>query len=1051
MGALIRWFVDNPIAANLLMIAMLLGGYFSVDSVKKETFPTFTGDVINISMVYPGAGPSEVEQQIVVRIEEAISDLPGIYQITSESRESYGNVSVVVTEGFDVRTLISDIKVRVDAINTFPVAAERPTIQQFVYREFLMWMALYGDADLRTMKNLAYQIRDEMSVLPGISEVLVTGLKTDEVAIEISEASLRRYNISFNEVAAAIRQTSLNVPAGTIKSKDGDIQIQTRAQAYDYDDFAQIVVRSTRDGQQLLLGEIAEINDGFSEENVLFRMNGKPGLNMEVKMSDDPLLFEGTKNAKKYIEEFQQLLPQGLSLKINFEAKSMFDSRFDLLKDNALSGLALVFIILMLFLRPILALWVVVGIGTTFAGAIWLLPLFDVSINMLSMFAFLMVLGIVVDDAIIVGESVYRHQQRGEKGNLAAYSGTMSVLKPVFLAVVSTILFFLPMIDVPTTVLVYTQSIFFVVLLCLIFSLVEALLILPSHLSHMKPETPSRFAPLRKLENLRHWFSSHMDSFAHNTYLPWLKKSMAHKGSTFLLFFFIFTVAVVLGQTGWVKSSFQPNVPRPFIMINVGFADGTPFSTTKATAEHIRNQMDVVSADEELIAQNSGKPFTRELNMSVNGTSATIFFGLTPAEERTIELEVVANKLRELIGPLPEAKSFSLNFSMGGDSTDITLNMNMLENRSSIQQQAVADVLATLASYPGVFNVRSDLDSERTEVEVDLKPYAETLGITLGDVAKQVRQGFYGEEIQRIPRAKEDVRVMLRYPADERRTLDTLDDMRIRTQDGREIPINAVADVQLVPGSSTIRRVDRRRNISITAEVEEGTDATQIVDEILGANLTNWKQQYLGFTLSTDGNLRNQEEFGANFGVNYLLALIVVYALFAIAFRSLYQPALIILAVPFGYVGALIGHMIWGTNISIFSFFGILACSGVVVNDNLVLLERINTLRERGESVKDAVLNAGIDRFRPIVLTSITTFVGLLPILFERSTQAMFLQPMVIALSHGVAFSSIVTLFLVPCGYYASEKGKERLSGVWSRFKIKYLGEVTAIENTPSD
>lgn len=1027
MNAVIKWFVDNPIAANFLMLVMLIGGYISYGNVKKETFPRYEGNIINVSMVYPGAASSEVEQQIVVRIEEAIADLPGIFQITSESRQGYGSVSVQVIEGFDVRELLNDVKGRIDAINTFPVSAERPIVQQLIFREFLMWMAIYGDVDKRVLKDLAYQIRDEMSVLDGISEVQITGLKQDEVSVEVSEENLRRYNLSFSEVSNAIRQSSLNVPAGTIKSKDGDIQIQTRAQAFNQEDFEKIVVRSNRDGSRLLLSDVAQINDGFSEEYVDFTMNGKPGLNMEVKMSDDPLLFEGTANARAYVEELQKYLPEGVELKINFEAKSIFDSRYNLLKDNAISGLILVFIILMLFLRPLLALWVVAGIATTFAGAIWLLPFLDVSINMLSMFAFLMVLGIVVDDAIIVGENIYRHQQRGEPGKLAAWTGTRNVLAPVFLAVASTIMFFYPMMDVPSDIVVYTRSIFFVVFLCLLFSLIESVFILPSHLSHLKPEAKSKFVVVQKFENIRHWFSGHMESFAVNKYQPALKVLLKHKGSTFLAFLFVFFIAVTMTATGWITRSFFPNVPQPMVMVNVGFPEGYSFERTKAIAQYMRDQVDILAADEELLERNGNKNFIREINKSTNGTSITLFIGLVDDENRDIPAADVAEKLRELIGPLPEAQSYSLNASLSGGGPEITLNLNMLDNQREVQQAAVNSVVKALSAYPGVLNVRNNLDSERTEVEIELKPHAESLGISLGDVASQIRQGFYGDEIQRIPRAKEDVRVMLRYSAEERRTLDTLDHIRIRTADGRELPIAAVADVKLVPGASTIRRVDRRRNITITAEVSEGNDANTIVTELLNSNLDNWKKSYTGFNLSRDANLRSQEEFGDNFAVNFLKIFLLVLALFAIAFRSLFQPWLVMLAVPFGFVGAALGHLILGVEISLFSFFGLLACSGVVVNDNLVLLSRINQLIERGEDTLSAVLDAGVDRFRPIVLTSLTTFVGLMPILFERSLQAQFLKPMVISLSFGVAFSSVVTLFLVPCCYYGGHRVKQRI------------------------
>lgn len=1041
MTVLVKWFIDNPIAANLLMIAMLAGGVAGYKSIKKEAFPRYEGNIITVSMAYPGAASSEVEQQIVVRIEEAIADLPGIFQISSMSRQGVGVVTIAVTEGFDVRELLNDVKGRVDAINTFPVSAERPVIQQQIRRPTLMWFAIYGDADRRVFKDLAYQIRDEMTLLEGVSEVRIMGLKEDEVSIEVSEENLRRYNLSFNEIANAIRQSSVNIPAGTIKSKHGDIQIQTRAQAFNYNDFADIVVRSDRDRGQLFLSDVAVINDGFSEQNVDFYMNGKPGLNMEVKMSDDPLLFEGTANARKYLEDFRKRLPDGIELKINFEAKTtLFDSRFNLLKDNALFGLLLVFLVLMLFLRPLLAFWVVAGIATTFAGAIWLLPYFDVSINMISMFAFILVLGIVVDDAIIIGESIYRHQQHGEIGRAASNSGAASVIKPVFLAVASTVIFFLPMIHVPSTYLVFTRSLFYVVFLCLTLSFVESLYILPSHLSHMRPERPARLFPFRILEKIRNWSSVHMERFVTGIYIPALRKSLQHKASTYLLFLFIFAAVVTLTIVGWIPTNPQPNIPQSFVYLTVNLPEGSSFQQTRDITQYIVDQVDVLSKDEELLKKNNGKPYLREVNRSLNGTSANLFIGFTWDEERDVSSVELVNRLRELIGPLPEAQSFSLNASQGSGAPDISLNMNMLDNSREVQQAAVKDVSQILAAYPGVFNVRNDLDSERTEVEVKLKPYAETLGITVGDVARQVRQGFYGEEIQRIPRTKEDVRVMLRYLAEERQTLDTLNHIRIRTADGREVPIDAVAEIKLVPGPSTIRRVDRKRNITITAEVAEDSDADSIVTEMMDNYLPQWEGNYPGFSLSRDGNLKEQAKFYDNFSKDFFKVFIIVMALFAIAFRSLFQPFLIMLAVPFGFVGAVLGHLCLGYNFSMFSYFGLLACSGVVVNDNLVLITRINQLRKRGSDTMQAIIQAGIDRFRPIVLTSLTTFIGLLPILFERSMQAQFLKPMVVALAFGVMFSSVVTLFLVPCGYHSGYLAKLRIISVFKHIYNKFTG-----------
>lgn len=1035
MKSIVAWFAQNPIAANILMLTLLIGGYMGWGDIKKEVFPTRAPQIINVNMAYLGASPSEVEQQIVIRIEEAIADIPGIFKITSQSRQSNGSVRIEVIDGYNISEVLNNIKTRVDAINTFPPSAERPIVSQAIVRNEFFFFNIHGKASPQQYKKLAYKVRDELPMLEGISQVDVQGLIPDEVALEVSEYTLRKYKLTFNEIAQALRASSLNVPAGSIRSEHGNIQIQTRAQAYNGDDFYNIAIRSHNDGSQLFLGDIATIKDGLAEVDAEFFFEGEFGLNFVVRISDDPKLFEGHANAEKYIDELAQDLPKGLSIKQSLAFKEIFDSRYNLLKSNAVSGLILVFLILMLFLRPKLALWVVIGIVTAFAGALWMLPHIDVSINMLSMFAFLMVLGIVVDDAIIVGESIYSKQHQGIKGTDSAISGTKHVLSPVILAVLSTIIFFLPMIDVPKESLPFTISIFYVVTFCLLFSLVESLFILPAHLAHMKPEKPSTFKPLQILEKIRAKFSGAMESFANNTYKNTLELTLNRKGSTVLAFIMAFAISISMLMAGWIKTSFFPNPEQPFLLLNVNYPEGSPYKYTTDTANHIRAQIKTLRNDETLLAKNEGKPFVRIASSNLWDHNIHFFVGLTPSEERLVNSADIRNKLKELIGPIPEAQNFSLISSFGGGAPDVMLNLSMDSPDLRDQMKAVHDVVITLGAYEGVENVRSNLDSGRTEVEIHTKEYAQTLGITTQDIAIQIRQAFFGEEIQRIPRAKEDVRVMLRLPKEQRRSLDTLDNMRIRVNDGIEIPLEAVADIKLVPSASTIRRTDRVRNITITADLAEGYDATEIIDKMKLDYNEQWQQNHPGLDLSTDGNTRAQAEFGATFKTNFLLAFIIAYALFAIAYKSIFEPFLVVLAVPFGFMGSIFGHLIMGHDISMMSFFGFLACSGVVVNDNLVLMERINHLREKGMDAFDAALNAGANRFRPIVLTSLTTFIGLVPIMFETSTQSQFLIPMVLSLAFGVLFSSFVTLFMVPCAYLMGYRIGYRIKRLYQRVR----------------
>lgn len=1038
MKAIVAWFAKNPIAANILMLTLLIGGYLGWGNIKKEVFPTADPNFVYVNMSYLGASPSEIEQQIVIRIEEAIADIPGIFKITSNSRKNNGSVTIEVIEGYNTEEVLNNVKTRVDSINTFPPSAERPIVSQSVVRNEFFFFNIHGEAPDDVYKKFAYKIKDEMPLLEGISVINVEGLINDELSLEVSEFTLKKYNLTFNEIAQAVRASSLNVPAGTIRSEHGDIQIQTREQAYNAEDFVNIVIRSNSNGTQLLLGDIAEIKDGLAEANAEFFYEGVRGLNFIVRISDDPKLFEGHENAENYIANLAKELPPSLTLEKSLAFKTLFDSRYNLLKNNAFSGLILVFIILMLFLRPKLALWVVIGIVTAFAGAIMVLPQMDISINMLSMFAFLMVLGIVVDDAIIVGESVYAKQQQGLKGTDSAIAGTKNVLSPVILAVLSTIIFFLPMIDVPKEALPFTISIFYVVCFCLLFSLVESLVILPAHLAHMKPEKPSKYKPLKMLEGVRKKFSGAMESFANNTYKNALAKTLNRKGSTVLAFVMVFGLSLAMLFAGWVKTSFFPNPEQPFLLLDVKFAEGSPYRYTTNTADHIREQIEALKKDPELLAHNGDKPFVRISSSNLWDHNIHFFVGLTDSEERSISSEDVRNKLKELIGPIPEAQSFSLISSFGGNAPDIMLNLTMDSPVLADQMAAVKDISKTLGAYEGVENVRSNLDSGRVEIEINAKEYAQVLGITTQDIATQIRQAFYGEEIQRIPRAKEDVRVMLRLPQQQRRTLDSLDDMRIRVNGGIEIPLEAVADIKLVPSASNIRRTDRVRNITITADLAEGFDATVIVDEMKKAYKEQWLVDYPGLDLSSDGNTRAQAEFGANFQENFLLAFIVAYALFAIAYKSIFEPFLVVLAVPFGFMGSIFGHLIVGHDISMMSFFGFLACAGVVVNDNLVLMERINQLRDKGFNAYEAALNAGANRFRPIVLTSLTTFIGLVPIMFETSTQAQFLIPMVLSLAFGVLFSSFVTLFMVPCAYLAGHSLGQHLKKCkqWTLKKI---------------
>jgi multidrug efflux pump subunit AcrB len=1019
MSGPVRWFIDNPIAANLLMVFLLIGGVMGVPALDKQFFPEFELNRVSISMAYPGAGPREVEEQICVRIEEAIHDLSGVREIRSTARQGLGTVMVEADADHDMQRLTAEIKTRVDAINTFPVDAERPVVTEFAYRHHMAVVSLAGDIGERALKELGEQLRDDLASQPHVSVVELASPRPYEVSVEVSEYTLRRYGLTFDEVVAAIRGSSLNLPAGAIKAAEGDIRLQTRGQAYDRHDFQRIPLLTTREGTQVLLGDVAEIVDGFEDQDVRTRFNDRPSHNLHVFVTGDPNTLKTSETVKAWVEEARKRLPPGVELAMWQDSSVPFKGRVETLLKNGVGGLALVFLVLMLFLRPRLAMWVCAGIAVAFLGTLFMLQYTGVSLNMISLFAFLLILGIVVDDAIIVGESIYARQSAGEPGAQGALSGTRSVIKPVMYAVISTMIFFVPMLFMPGDMARPAQAIPVVVILALTFSLVECLLILPPHLAHMREPRPSRIAVLRRLEMLRQRCADSMSRFARRVYRPFLARCLRANLTVAAGFLVALLISLALYAGGWLRTGFFPSINSDYVVAEIELPEGGAFTDTLRVLHQVEAAALTVKAelngDESLnlfgpaIGHIDSRGKDNEVKVTIESTSDLVDTG------------ELGRRWRELIGDLGAVKSFNIDYTINERGKPIRL---VLASPSLDDLRAVSSELRrVLASYPGVHNINDTMDSPRDEIVLDLKPAAENLGITLADLARQVRQAFHGAEAQRIPRTKEDVRVMVRYPESERLSVENLSDMRVRTPLGDEVPFDTVADIRYEPGFLTIERLNRKRTLEVSAEVVSGvTDPRAVVNDIIATHMPQWRSQYPGLTMALDGELQEESDFmGAM--LKYMgLSMLVIYALMAIPFRSYWQPILVLTAVPFGVMGAIFGHLILNWEVSIFSLMGVIACAGVVVNDNLVLIDRINQFRNAGQGVVASLLQAGQDRFRPIILTSLTTFVGLLPIMAETSVQAQFLIPMVTSLAFGVLFATGVTLVLVPCLYLLGEQ-----------------------------
>ena len=1058
MNKMLSWFARNGVAANLLMLTIVVGGLLTISSIKMEIFPEFEADLIVVSVPYLGAAPAEVEVGVCVRIEEAIQDLEGIKKLSSTASEGVGTISLEVESGFDGRRLLEDVKSRVDAISTFPEETEKPIIREIIFRRQVINVAVSGNADEATLKILTEQIREDILAQTAVSQVQLASVRPYEISIEVSEFALRRYGLTFSEVVQAVRNSSLDLPGGSVKTSGGEILLRSKGQAYRGTEFDQIALRSRPDGTRLMLGNVARVVDGFAETDQSSRFDGKPTALLQVFSVGDENILDIAGAVHTYVEEKQARLPDGIKLTTWQDQSRIFQGRLDLMLNNGQLGFLFVFLCLALFLRIRLAFWVALGIVISFLGTFWLMPQVDTSVNMLSLFAFIVVLGIVVDDAIIVGENIYVHQQRGKDALKASIDGTREVSTPVIFAVLTSIAAFSPLLFVDGIMGKFFKVIPTIVILMLLFSLVESLLILPAHLRHGEPthrDTPRRnifwlFYPFylaifygeRWLRNVQDFVTYQLKRFINNIYAPLLEKALDWRYASVAIGFGTMLITIGIVGAGWIKFEFFPAVESEFVAAGLTMPQGTPVHVTdqiiarieesaiqlqkelrqEAIKTYPEDDPDVIA---HIMASIGEQPYAAQQQQNGGaavGVSSAAHLGevtlaLARSEDRTIGSLEIANRWRGLVGPIPDAVKLTYVSSLFNSGESINIE---LSSGNYVQlQQAAAELKQKLADYPGVFDISDSFRAGKQELKLKVKPEGEVLGVTLSSLARQVRQAFYGEEAQRIQRGRDDIRVMVRYPETERQSLGDLENMRIRTPNGAEVPFSLAAQAEIGRGYSNIRRVDRRRVIAVTADVDDvKANANEILDDMTTTYLPTLLAKHPGLTYSFEGEQRNQAESMASLGSGFLAAMMVIYVLLAIPFKSYVQPLIVMSAIPFGVVGAVWGHLIMGIDLSLLSLFGIVALSGVVVNDSLVLVDFINRGRESGLHLLEVIRNAGMARFRPVLLTSLTTFAGLTPMLLEESLQAQFLIPMAVSLAFGVLFATSITLLLVPIGYF---------------------------------
>nr|VFK14021.1 MAG: Multidrug efflux pump subunit AcrB [Candidatus Kentron sp. LPFa]VFK29920.1 MAG: Multidrug efflux pump subunit AcrB [Candidatus Kentron sp. LPFa] len=1029
---MIEWFVRNGVAANLLLALILaLGTHALFFRLPMEMFPDMEQEMVIISMVFRGATPVEVEEGIVTRVEEAISDLDGIERMIANAEEGRAEVRLEVEKERDPRALLDDIKNRVDAISTFPKDVERPVYSIPQHRIQVIGVVLSADLPARALRELGERARDDLLALPGVGHVDLMGSRPYEIAIEVRQHTLERFGIGFDTIVDAARDASKDYPAGSLKTARGEILLRTEGQAYTGEDFGRIPIIRRADGTHLTLADIAEIEDGFEEDLSYARFNGRPAVLLPIYGADNTNAVDLARDVRRYVEERRGRLPPGIKLDPWFDTSEEIAIWVDILRRNALQGGVAILLILALLLRPSVAGWIFVGIPVSFMGALALMPEFGATINVVTLFALILVLGIVVDDAIVIGENIYTHLRRGEDPTLAAIRGAHEIAVPVTLGVLTTMVAFSSLLLMEGERGVIFGQMGIVVILVLCFSLVESKLILPTHMRHVRmaihrssEDTPNGGSSRNRLTRIRGRIADLLEEGVQVFYQPLLARALENRFLTLSLFMGVSFVLVSFVFSGRYDFVFFPEVEGDIAWATLEMPVGTP---SERTEQNLARITQAAHGLQEKYRTASGESVIR--NIMVNGGWSFMFayegqaphkgevvLQLAPPIERPdFSNAELIRQWRRATGPIPGAREIAFRFDE--QQTSDPIDIQFTGDDFEILTMAAAMVKERLAQYPGVFDIRDSFDVGREEIMLTLRPEAELLGLSVSDLGEQTRQAFFGAEADRFQRGRDDVRVMVRYPRGERASEINLSRMKIRAPSGVEVPLSTVAEVAVGSAYSTIRRIDRHRAVNVTADIDKrNTDVNGILRD-MGPFLAEIERRWPGVRHSLEGEQREQREFFDSLIVGVGFVFFTIYALLAIPLRSYAQPIVIMAVIPFSIVGALFGHMVMGLSLSMMSFMGLLALTGVVVNDSLVLVDYINRRVEEGIPILDAARMAGMARFRPILLTSLTTFAGLAPLIFEKSIQAQYLIPMAVSLGFGILYATLLTLFLLPIGY----------------------------------
>ncbi len=1009
----IAWMIRNGVTPNLIMLFLLFGGAIMLFHIKQEVFPEFSLDTVTITVPYPGASPEEVESGIVLAIEEAVRGIEGVKQVTSTSSEGRGVVDVELLSGVDQQKVYQDIRQEVDRINTLPLDAEEPQVVLQVRRREVLDMQIYGKADEWVLRSIAEDVRDRLLQNPGITQIELDGVRAFELRVEIPPETLRSLGLTLEEVATIIRRTAIELPGGSVRTESGEILMRFKERRDWAAEFADVPVVLSGSGSRLRLGDIATVRDDFEETYRFASFNGYPAVGFEVYRVGEETPIGVSRAVRETMAQIAPSLPEGIDYVINNDWSDIYRQRMELLTKNAIMGFVLVLVILGLFLEIKLAFWVTMGIPVSFLGAIFMMPGLDLSINMISMFAFIIALGIVVDDAIVTGENIYDLRQRGYSNVDAAIVGAGQVSIPVAFSILTNIIAFLPLLFVPGQLGKTWAVIPFVVIPVFAFSWFEALMILPSHLAHTSSTARSRIGA--SLHGMQQGIARGLERWVEHRFGPALDFCLRWRYVTVgagVALLFVMAGLVSSGRLGFIL---MPRVESDRSVVTATVSFGTPLSRLNEVRDRL------IATANEVVASGGGEELSRGVFATINDNVIEVSIYLTPPGQRPITTTEVTRRWREKTGVVPGVETLQFVADRGGPGSGASLTVELSHRDVTTLERASLALAERLTVFPNVKDIDAGFKPGKRQFDFTLKPEGRSLGLTTEAVARQLRAAFYGVEALRQQRGRNEVKVMVTYPAGQRVSEFDIENFLVRTPSGRDVPLMEIAEIERGRAYTSIQRRDGRRTLQVSADVDPVGETGIVKADLDATILPQLARDFPGLSYGYEGRQADMADTMTALRNGFGLVLFFVYFLLAIPFKSYIQPLVVMLSIPFGVIGAVIGHLVMGYNLSIISVMGMIALAGVVVNGSLVLIEYANRLREEGMNAYQAIHYSGVRRFRPIMLTTLTTFAGLAPMIFETSRQARFMIPMALSLGYGILFASVICLVLVPALYMIIE------------------------------